>query len=87
MLRVALLNVLLFLLPFLLYWLLLKLRGRARTVGDFWNEAPLLALVGVSALLILAVLLTFASFTGQSPSQPYRPYVEKDGHVETGGGS
>lgn len=84
MLRVILLNLILFALPFVVYGAVLRLQGKATTLDDFWTKAPIVGLFVASVVLVLTVMVLFASFTGDDPRGHYTPPVFKDGKIEPG---
>ncbi len=91
MIRVIVENVLLFLLPTLLYlgYVLLS-RARADGGGDkaetagVLDDAPLLWLFGAGALLVIVTLVAFGSTTGGKPGQHYEPPSLEDGKIKPG---
>lgn len=84
MLRIILLNLILFLLPFVIYGIVMRAQGRVATLEEFWAKAPLLGLVLASVALVLAVMVVFATFGGEDPRGRYIPPVYKDGKIEPG---
>lgn len=84
MIRVAIVNLIVFLLPFFAWWAFERSRGRAKSFDVFWSEAPLVRLFLSGAVLVLLVLATFASFTGSSTSGRYVPPSVHDGKLEPG---
>lgn len=85
MIRIVIENILLFLLPTLVYvgYVLLT---RARTsAGTVINEAPLVWLFVAGALLVGATLVYYATVTpGGAPGAAYTPPRMKDGQIEPG---
>lgn len=92
MIRVMIENLLLFLLPAVLYLgyrLATRKRGDAdtsdttttggHTVRQEINDAPFLWLFVAGAGLVLATLIAFGSTSGGKPGQTYYPPVVKDG--------
>jgi uncharacterized membrane protein len=83
MLRILPFVLVVFLLPFVAHWLYQWLR-----VGDplpeYIRKAPLLVLGGVGAFLVLAVLVSYATFTGDAPGTTYHPPIMKDGKIRQG---
>ena len=83
MLRVILINTLLFLLPFLIYaayvvWVKGVAPNRAMAGAPFlW-----LILAGLTALFV--GLLTLVEFTGGDPGGAYKPAVIEDGVIKPG---
>jgi hypothetical protein len=92
MMRVVLENMLLFLLPSLVYvayGLLLREPGRDGVKGgqraaQVLDDAPLLWLFVAGAALVIVTLVAFSSSSGGRPGQHYVPSVLKDGRVEPG---
>jgi hypothetical protein len=85
MIRVVIENILLFLLPTLLYVGYVYLtrepgRGGARAL----DEAPLIWLFVAGALLVIVTLVAFGSTSGGRPGQQYVPPVMKDGKIVPG---
>lgn len=90
MIRILAENVLLFLLPTLIYvaWIMLA-RGRAGgqasggvSVLKALDNAPMLWLFGAGAILILATLFFFGTTEGGKPGQHYEPATIEDGKVK-----
>ena len=87
MIRVVIENVLLFLLPAAAYVAyMLLMRSGNTSAGTVINDAPLVWLFVIGALLVAATLIYYASITpGGKPGQVYiPPHVGKDGHIEPG---
>jgi hypothetical protein len=85
MIRIVAENVLLFLLPTIVYVAYIYMTreekpGAARVLDD----APLLWLFVAGAVLVVVTLVTFGSFSGGKPGQVYVPPSFKDGHIEPG---
>ena len=85
MIRIVAENILLFLLPTIVYVAYVYMTreekpGAARVLDD----APLIWLFVAGAIIVLAVLVTFGSRTGGIPGQTYTPPVLKDGRIEPG---
>jgi hypothetical protein len=85
MIRIIIENVLLFLLPTIIYIAYVYMTrdekpGAARVLDD----APLLWLFLAGVVLILVTLITFGSMSGGKPGQHYTPPIYKDGHIEPG---
>lgn len=93
MIRTVIENVLLFLLPTLLYvaWVLFQ-RFRSEAAGDesagqpaivnVLDDAPLLWLFVSGALLVIVTLTAFGTSSGGKPGQHYAPSVFKDGKIQ-----
>jgi hypothetical protein len=93
MIRVVIENVLLFLLPTLLYvaWVLLTRQPQANgpdgedaAQPKILDDAPLLWLFAAGAALVVVTLLAFESSSGGKPGQRYVPPSYKDGKIEPG---
>lgn len=94
MIRVVIENLLLFLLPTLVYvaWMLyVRTRndardadGNKRPVSTLLDDAPLLWLFVGGALLVIVTLATFGTYSGGKPGQQYTPGVLRDGKIEPG---
>jgi hypothetical protein len=86
MIRIVIENILLFLLPTIVYVAYVYLTrddeklGAARVLDD----APLIWLFIAGAVLMLVTLVTFGSMSGGKPGQTYTPPVLKDGRIEPG---
>jgi hypothetical protein len=94
MMRIVIENVLLFLLPTLVY-LAYAVVTRERATNDpatgvstqqpgLLDDAPLLYLFAAGVFLVIATLVMFGSNSGGKPDQAYHPPVIKDGRVEPG---
>jgi hypothetical protein len=84
MIRVLVINLLLFLLPFLLYaawrWLVRGERNGRQMVSD----APLFVLMGLGLTLVAIGLFTLASYEETGIEGRYVPPAIKDGRIEPG---
>ena len=91
MIRVVIENLLLFLLPTMIYaaWMVFK-HYQSESGGppdhqQIISDAPLLWLFSAGAILVLLTLFAFeSSSTGGKPGQQYLPPVFKDGRIEPG---
>lgn len=85
MMRVIAENLVLFLLPSLVYLAYMSLAGRnEKSPGRVVADAPLIGLFAAGALLVLATLIVFGSSKGGKPGQSYRPPEFRDGGIEPG---
>ena len=88
MIRLVVENTLLFLLPAAIYFGFMYFRsvgqGTPQSRNDLWNEAPLAYLFIIGAALVMAVMLTFATFEGGKPGQTYHPPRMEDGKIIPG---
>jgi hypothetical protein len=85
MIRIVAENILLFLLPTIVYVAYVYMTreekpGAMRVLDD----APLVWLFVAGAVLVVATLASFGSLTGGKPGQVYTPPVLKDGRIEPG---
>ena len=88
MTRLIVENILLFLLPTVLYVLYVMIRRsseRNNTVTRALDSAPLVPLFSIGFVLMVSVLAYFASQTGSgNPGQTYRPPQVVDGEIQPG---
>jgi hypothetical protein len=83
MIRVVIENIVLFLLPMVLYILYAAV---VRTDGQkVLDDAPVFWLATGGILLVLIVMVVFANTPGGRPDQHYEPPVFKDGKLQPGG--
>jgi Family of unknown function (DUF6111) len=85
MIRIVIENVLLFLLPTLIYiaYVFLRRRGEGGS-GAVFDDAPLLWLFAAGAMLVVITLVAFGSTSGGKPGQVYEPAVFRGGKIEPG---
>lgn len=85
MIRIVAENILLFLLPTIVYvayvYMTREERPGAMRVLD---DAPLIWLFVAGAALVIITLASFGSVTGGKPGQVYTPPSLKDGRIEPG---
>jgi len=84
MLRIALIDILLFLLPFLAYaafmvWV------KGRPAASLMNSAPIFWLLAAGFGLLFAVTATLVQFSGGDREGTYHPPVLEDGVIKPGG--
>jgi len=85
MIRIVIENIILLLLPTLVYISYIYLTvGTAQGRNKALNDAPLLWLFAIGAGLVLAILLTFGSTSGSRPGDVYTPPVFRDGKIQPG---
>jgi hypothetical protein len=83
MLRIALIDILLFALPFILYGAYMYgVKGVAP--GDLWQSAPIFWLLAAGCGLLLVVMATLIQFSGGKPGGTYSPPVYEDGVIKPG---
>jgi hypothetical protein len=85
MIRIVAENILLFLLPTIVYVAYVYMTreekpGAMRVLDD----APLIWLFVAGAALVVITLVSFGSVTGGKPGQVYTPPAFKDGRIEPG---
>jgi hypothetical protein len=85
MIRIVAENILLFLLPTIVYVAYIYMTreekpGATRVLDD----APLIWLFVAGAALVVVTLVTFGSISGGNPDQIYTPPSMKDGRIEPG---
>jgi Family of unknown function (DUF6111) len=84
MLRIALIDILLFLLPFLAYAAyMIWVKGNAP--ANVLNSAPLFWLLAAGFGLLFVVMATLVQFTGGGREGIYHPPVIEDGVIKPGG--
>jgi len=84
MLRIVLINLLLFMLPFLLYALYAWfMRGEA-SAGGVLDDAPIAWLLIAGAVIVLGAIGYFISFEGMPAKGTYHAPTVKDGKVVPG---
>ncbi len=83
MIRVVIENLLLFLLPTLIYVIYVAVTRDDRHKGIL-DEAPLVWLMIAGCALVVIVLASFGSDTRGKPGQIYVPPSMKDGRIEPG---
>ncbi len=83
MLRIALIDVLMFALPFLIYGAYM-LATRSATPGTLWQGAPVLWLVAAGGALLLITMATLISFSGGKPGGTYHPPTFQNGVIKPG---
>ena len=85
MIRVVIENILLFLLPTVMYVGYVLLTRSGTSAGTVMNDAPLIWLFVTGALLVGATLVYYGTTTpGGSPGAVYTPPHMKDGRIEPG---
>jgi hypothetical protein len=83
MFRIALIDILMFSLPFLLYGAYMLL-ARGMAPADIWQTAPLFWLLGASFALLIITMATLISFSGGKPGGTYHPPSFEDGVIRPG---
>jgi hypothetical protein len=85
MIRIVAENILLFILPTIVYVAYIYLTREERPGAmRILDDAPLIWLFVAGAALVVAVLASFGSVTGGKPGQVYTPPSFKDGRIEPG---
>jgi hypothetical protein len=87
MLRISLIDILMFALPFLLYGAyVLVTRGAPRSAApaDLWQGAPVVWLLAAGGVLLLITMATLISFSGGKPGGTYHPPSLQNGVIKPG---
>lgn len=84
MLRVALIDIVMFALPFVAYAIWLKTSRPGQEGQSIWSGAPLFTLAGIGIALVVAAMAVLISFSGREPGGVYKPPTFKDGKVQPG---
>ena len=86
MIRIVIENLILLLLPTLIYFGYLLVSGgmSGRSGKQVLNEAPLMWLLVSGVLLAGAVVAVFSTFSGGKPGEAYRPAELRDGKIVPG---
>ena len=87
MIRVVIENILLFLLPTALYVAYMLVRHRHQPQGSarqIIDDAPIVWLLVSGAIVMIAGLAYFGSYTGGKPGEQYQPPVYRDGKIIPG---
>jgi hypothetical protein len=84
MLRIALIDILLFALPFLIYAAyMVAVKGTAPE--SVWQAAPIFWLLAAGFGLLFVTMATLVQFSGGERSGTYHPSVIEDGKIKPGG--
>ncbi|MEL6747280.1 MAG: DUF6111 family protein [Pseudomonadota bacterium] len=84
MIRVILVNLLLFLLPFIVYAGFLWMTGRWSKPGAF-GIVPVVVLILISMVMMTIVAVYFVEFQGAAPGTTFiAPYVDENGVLQPG---
>ena len=84
MIRVALFQLMLFLLPFIVYFGFLYLRRQQEEAEGIWHDVPLFYLTMAGCALIALGFIGFASFSGAPTDAEYVPAIIEDGKIVPG---
>lgn len=84
MVRVVLLNLILFLLPFAIYAAVVLLTRPGANKDNVWRDAPIFALIAAGIGLIVSVMVFFVSFGDGAKDGTYRPAEYRDGKLVPG---
>jgi len=94
MIRTVIENLLLFLLPTLVYlaWAFFFRakeaadddEGKGQSAAAVFDDAPLLWLFVSGAILVIVTLAAFGTTSGGKPGQHYQPSIMKDGKIQPG---
>ena len=83
MLRIALIDIFMFSLPFLIYGAYM-LAARGSAPADVWHGAPLLWLLGAGCGLLLITMAALIQFSGGKPGGIYHPATTQGGVIKPG---
>ncbi len=83
MLRIALIDIFMFSLPFLIYGAYMIAAKGAAPV-DVWQGAPLLWLIAAGCGLLLITMAAVIQFSGGKPGDTYHPATIEDGVIKPG---
>jgi hypothetical protein len=83
MFRIALIDILLFALPFLLY-AAYRLGVKGVAPGNIWRGAPIVWLLAAGCGLLFVTMATLIQFGGGPPGGTYHPPVFENGVVTPG---
>ena len=83
MLRIALIDILLFLLPFLLYGAYM-VAARGADPHNLWQGAPVFWLLAAGCGLLLITMATLIQFSGGKPGGTYSPPTIENGVIKPG---
>ncbi|MEC9367102.1 MAG: DUF6111 family protein [Pseudomonadota bacterium] len=84
MLRVVLVNFLMFLLPFLIYAAIALATGKRKIGEGFWSDAPVKWLFVAGLGLMLIAVGALISFSGGGPGGSYEPPHMENGVIKPG---
>jgi uncharacterized protein DUF6111 len=83
MLRIALIDILLFSLPFLIYAAYM-VAAKGAAPSSLWQTAPIFWLLAAGVGLLLITMATLIQFSGGEPGGTYHPPVIENGVVKPG---
>ncbi len=84
MARVVLINLFMFLLPFLVYGAYVYLVRREQTPDSIWRGAPIGWLVVAGLVLAFGTLVSLVTFSGSGKEGTYYPPRFEDGVIKPG---
>jgi hypothetical protein len=83
MFRIALIDIFLFALPFLIYGAYM-IAAKGTAPSDLWQSAPVLWLLAAGCGLLLIAMGTLISFSGGKPGGTYTPSTTENGVIKPG---
>jgi hypothetical protein len=83
MLRIALIDVFMFALPFLLYGAYM-VAAKGTAPSDLWQSAPVVWLLAAGCGLLLITMAALISFSGGKPGGVYVPSSTQNGVIKPG---
>lgn len=84
MIRVILINLLLFLMPFIVYFAYVYLIGRGRKPDEPITMTPIFVLFAIGLVLMMGAIVYFIQFETGRPGQRYIPPQVEDGVLQPG---
>lgn len=85
MIRIVVQNIILFLLPTVVYVAYVYMTKEDKPGGArVFDDAPIIWLFTAGVVVVLVTLIAFGSISGGKPGQVYTPPVLKDGRIEPG---
>jgi hypothetical protein len=83
MLRIALIDIFMFSLPFLIYGAYM-IAAKGAAPGEVWQGAPILWLIAAGCGLLLITMAAVIQFSGGKPGGTYHPPSFQDGVIKPG---
>ncbi len=84
MIRVILINLFLFLLPFIVYFAYVYLVRRGGKPDEPFSATPLVTLFAIGLMLMMGAIVYFIQFETGQPGQTYVPSEFRDGVLRPG---
>lgn len=84
MVRVVLVNLLVLLLPFIVYFAYVRLTRPEKQASEVWSDTPIFWLLSAGAMMMIVALVTLVSFNVSEQGGRYVPPAYKDGKIIPG---